>query len=112
MSQINTDNINLGSNNKFITNGIINSDLYVFGTLTVNRLQVLGVDLDKKMTLNEYIDDILQETSNTIFNTINEYDNRIEYLNNIISNTSNEIINYIKELDNNMSNYVREMVNI
>ena len=85
MSQINTDNINLGSNNKFITNGIINSDLYVFGTLTVNRLQVLGVDLDKKMTLNEYIDDILQETSNTIFNTINEYDNRIEYLNNIIS---------------------------
>jgi len=136
MSQINTDSIQTGSSNRFITNGVLDTDLYVFGTLTVNRLQVIGVDLSTKMTLNEYMDDILQETSNSLFEKISYYDSRLvditekdKNMSNYISKfydsvnlsietlydenlsskfeyTSNELYQILSNIDFNMSNYV------
>ena len=41
----NIDQLSNGTSNQFITNGIYNNDLFVSGTLTVSRLQVLGIDL-------------------------------------------------------------------
>jgi hypothetical protein len=41
----NLDDITNGTFNKYIRNGIYNQDLLVYGTLTVNKLQVLGLDI-------------------------------------------------------------------
>lgn len=79
MSQYNTDNIIIGTSNKFIENGIFNSDMYVFGTLTVNRLRVLGVDIKNDFGINDYIQDI-------VTTSIGELDDKIENLDTTVSN--------------------------
>lgn len=43
------DNIYIGTSNKYITNGIYTNDLLITGTLTVGKIQVLGIDFPKSM---------------------------------------------------------------
>jgi len=82
INQITADQIDAGTSNKYITNGIINQDIMIFGTLTVNKIQVLGTDIKNETGFNSYIANIINNTSNELMNTIQILMNRIEYLEN------------------------------
>lgn len=97
MSQYNTDNIVIGTSNKFIENGIFNSDMYIFGTLTVNRLRVLGVDVKNDFGINDYINDIVNTSIDKIDKRIDHLDDTLQSYIDIVSATPfNDVIkNYI-----------------
>ena len=93
MSQHNTDNIHIGTSNKFIENGIFNSDMYIFGTLTVNRLRVLGVDIKNDFGINDYINNIVNTSINQIDERIDEIDATLQNYIEIVSSTPlNDIV--------------------
>lgn len=87
MSQYNTDNIIIGTSNKFIENGIVNSDMYIFGTLTVNRLRVLGVDIKNDFGINDYIQDIVNTSIGALDDKIDDLNTTVSTYIDIVANT-------------------------
>lgn len=87
MSQYNTDNIIIGTSNKFIENGIVNSDMYIFGTLTVNRLRVLGVDIKNDFGINDYIQDIVNTSIGILDEKIEDLNATVSSYIDIVANT-------------------------
>lgn len=80
LAQLNLDQIQNGINNKYIKNGVLNQDLIIFGTLTVNKLQVIGIETKHDNNFSTYIADILANitnTSNALMQTISLLDNRL-----------------------------------
>lgn len=75
---LNLDQINDGTSNNYIHNGVYNKDLYICGTLTVNKLQVLGVDIKNESSLNNYISNIIQNTSNDLLKNIDDLQRRLQ----------------------------------
>lgn len=63
---LNLDMITDGTSNNYITNGIYNRDLLVFGTLTVNKLKVLGTDMKGENTFDQYINRLVSNSSNDL----------------------------------------------
>jgi len=74
------DDITNGTSNKYIKNGVYNQDLLIYGTLTVNKLQVLGIDLKNNNTINNFVGNTVANTSNELIGIINELRTRIAYL--------------------------------
>jgi hypothetical protein len=118
MSQHNTDNIIIGTSNKFIENGIFNSDMYIFGTLTVNRLRVLGIDVKNDFGINDYIHDIVNTSINKIDDRIDQLADTLQNYTEIVSATPlNSIIkSYINtavasEIESEI-NYVQNVLNV
>jgi hypothetical protein len=84
-NRINTltlDEVKNGTSNRYISDGVVNQDLIIFGTLTVNKIQVLGVDIKNETAFNSYVTNIMQSTSNELMNTINMLLDRIKVLEN------------------------------
>lgn len=75
-NNINLDNIINGTSNKYITNNVYPENLLITGTLTVGKLQVLGIDFGKK-NINDILNDTIalqqeiKDNSNFIVNYIN-----------------------------------------
>lgn len=111
MSQIDTDNIVIGTSNKFIENGIFNSDMYVFGTLTVNRLRVLGVDIKNDFGINDYINDIVNTSIGDLDQRIDQLsDTLTEYVEILSSTPLNDIVkNYIDDTIYNETNPLKNI---
>lgn len=61
ISNTTLDEIQNGTTNTYIKNGIYNRDLVIFGTLTVNKLRVLGVNFKPDTTLEGYIEDVIYD---------------------------------------------------
>ncbi len=80
LQTLNIDQIKNGTSNKYITNGVINQDIVIFGTLTVNKIQVLGTDIKNENSFNSYVTNIVSNTSNQLMNVIQTLMNRITYL--------------------------------
>lgn len=59
ISNTTLDEIQNGTTNTYIKNGIYNRDLVIFGTLTVNKIRVLGVNFNPDTTLEGYIEDVI-----------------------------------------------------
>lgn len=85
-NRITLDDISNGTSNKYIKNGIYNQDLMVFGTLTVNKLQVLGIDIKNNSAnnFNGYIGNLVSNTSNDLINIINELRIKIKVLEDLV----------------------------
>lgn len=99
-SDISLDNIQNGVNNNYIKNGIFNRDLVIFGTLTVNKLRVLGVNMKQDTTFDKYINNLVESKVFEIEKTI---DDNVSLLNTKINNTSN----YIEEVSNNTRFFIK-----
>lgn len=82
--ELNLDSISNGTSNRYIYNGVYNQDLHVFGTLTVNKLQVIGTDIKNENNLNSYIKNMVENTSNDLSAVIQKLVERIVYLENVI----------------------------
>lgn len=109
MSQYNTDNIIIGTSNKFIENGIYNSDMYVFGTLTVNRLRVLGVDVKNDFGINDYINDIVNTSIGELDERINQLSDTLTNYVEIVSSTPfNDIIK--RYIDTSVSSQINSLI--
>lgn len=98
VSSLTLDTITNGTSNRYISNGTYNRDLMIFGTLTVNRLKVLGIDANNESQYTNYMTSLLNNDSN-MSNYIRLNDIKM-------TNTSNSLIQYVTTLDNQMSNYV------
>jgi len=85
-------------NNTYIKNGIYNKDLVVFGTLTVNKLRVLGVNMTQDATFDDYINNIVNakviEWETTISNSVSILDNKIDTV-------AENLTNYVDNITNN-----------
>lgn len=101
ISTLNLDTITNGTSNKYISNGTYNRDLMIFGTLTVNRLRVLGVDVNNESQYTNYMTSLLNNDSN-MSNYIRLNDIKM-------TSTSNNITQYVTTLNNQMSNYVSSL---
>lgn len=82
INSLTLDQVKNGTSNRYISDGVINQDLIIFGTLTVNKIQVLGVDIKNETAFNSYVTNIMQSTSNELMNTINMLLDRIKVLEN------------------------------
>jgi len=94
---ISLDDIQNGVNNNYIKNGIYNRDLVIFGTLTVNKLRVLGVNMKQDTTFDNYLNNLVDSK---VFEIEKSLDDNVSFL-----NTKLEII------DANASNYVNNIAN-
>ena len=98
LNSISLDDIQNGVNNTYIKNGIYNKDLVVFGTLTVNKLRVLGVNMTQDATFDDYINNIVNakviEWETTISNSVSILDNKIDTV-------AENLTNYVDNITNN-----------
>jgi len=99
VSELSLDDIQNGANNNYIKNGIYNRDLVIFGTLTVNKLRVLGVNMKQDATFDDYINNLVDAK---IFDWEKTVDDNVSLLNSKIDsleiNTSNHIANVVDNL--------------
>lgn len=70
ISNTSLDEIQNGSINTYIKNGIYNRDLVIFGTLTVNKIRVLGVNFNPDTTLEGYIEDVVYSKTIELIHTL------------------------------------------
>lgn len=77
----NLDDITNGTINKYIKNGIYNQDLLVYGTLTVNKLQVLGLDIKNDGSVSYTV---LQDRISELERALSIAINRIDILETLI----------------------------
>ena len=126
-TQMSLDSISNGTSNKFIQNGVLKSDLYIQGTLIVNRLNILGNrnywlgELDSNaynVNVSNYIDEkVKQEVAL-------KYDSIFALVNSLTSNSTsgsgksglfskvNTINNYYGTATTNTSNVIYHNSNI
>lgn len=82
---LNLDTISNGTSNRHIQNNVYDRDLFVFGTLTVSKLQVLGINVKDEQNMNDYFKSMVFNTSNDLMDTISVLVKRIEELERIIA---------------------------
>ena len=104
ISDISLDNIQNGINNNYIKNGIYNRDLVIFGTLTVNKLRVLGINMKQDTTLDNYINNLVESQIFSLEKTLND---NVSFLNTKLETVENNTCNYIENVSNNTRLFIK-----
>lgn len=103
LSYVTLDHIGNGITNSFIKNGIYNRDLVVFGSLTVNKLRVLGVNMKTDTTFDNYIENLINAK-------MLKWDENIATINSRIDTITEDLTNMIISNDTNVSNYIKRVI--
>lgn len=80
MLELDLDTIDNGTSNRHITNNVYDRDLFVLGTLTVNKIKVLGGSVNGDGGIDKFFKSMVVNTSNELLDTIFKLTKRIEEL--------------------------------